>query len=112
MACQRTETTAGSKARTMMSAFHWSLMRECTRNQTRDTPTTGGWSPPIRAAPKPTRTRPVSAAQMRAYAGKAEEYVDAATDEIQSGRCIAATSLAQRALSPDTEGSRPTAPGL
>jgi hypothetical protein len=35
-----------------MSAFHWSLFRECTRNQTRDTPTTGGWSPPIRAAPK------------------------------------------------------------
>ena len=34
-----------------MSAFHWSLCCECTRNQTRDTPTTGGWSPPIRAAP-------------------------------------------------------------
>lgn len=31
---------------------------------------------------------------MRAYAGKAEEYVDAASDELQSGRYIAATSLA------------------
>jgi hypothetical protein len=26
MACQTTETTAGSRARTMMSAFHWSLV--------------------------------------------------------------------------------------
>lgn len=35
-----------------MTAFHWSLGCECTRHQTRDTPTTGGWSPPIRATPK------------------------------------------------------------
>jgi HEPN domain-containing protein len=40
------------------------------------------------------RTRPVSAAQVRAYASKAEEYADAAESELDSKRYIAATSLA------------------
>jgi len=40
------------------------------------------------------RTRPVTASQVRAYASKAEEYVEAAASELQSKRCIAATSLA------------------
>lgn len=40
------------------------------------------------------RTRPVSAAQVRAYAGKAQEYADAASSELESKRYIAATSLA------------------
>ena len=40
------------------------------------------------------RSKPVSGAQVRAYAGKAEEYADAATSEIEAGRYIAATSLA------------------
>jgi HEPN domain-containing protein len=44
--------------------------------------------------PKPIRTKPVSGAQVRAYAGKAEEYADAAASEIEAGRYIAATSLA------------------
>lgn len=44
--------------------------------------------------PRPIRTKPVSKAQVRAYAGKAEEYADAAANEVASGRYIAATSLA------------------
>jgi len=40
------------------------------------------------------RTKPVSGARFRAYAGKAEEYADAAASEIEAGRYIAATSLA------------------
>jgi HEPN domain-containing protein len=44
--------------------------------------------------PRPIRTKPVSGAQVRAYAGKAEEYADAAASEIEAGRYIAATSLA------------------
>lgn len=44
--------------------------------------------------PKPARTRPVSLAQVRAYAGKAQEYADAAQSEIEAERYIAATSLA------------------
>lgn len=44
--------------------------------------------------PKQTRTRPVSAAQVRAYVGKAEEYLLAATAELDADRPIAATSLA------------------
>lgn len=44
--------------------------------------------------PKRIRTKPVSGAQVRAYAGKAEEYADAAASEIEAGRYIAATSLA------------------
>lgn len=44
--------------------------------------------------PKQTRTRPVSAAQVRAYVGKAEEYLSAATAELDADRPVAATSLA------------------
>lgn len=40
------------------------------------------------------RTKPVSAEQVRSYAGKAEEYADAAANELVAGRFIAATSLA------------------
>ncbi len=43
---------------------------------------------------KPSRTRSVSAAQARQYAGKAEEYAAAAADELETGRAIVATSLA------------------
>jgi len=43
------------------------------------------------------RTRPVSAVQVRAYAGKAQEYADAASSELESKRYIAATSLAVHA---------------
>jgi hypothetical protein len=41
--------------------------------------------------------RPVSRAQVRAYAGKAQEYAAAARSELEAGRCIAATSLAVHA---------------
>ncbi len=44
--------------------------------------------------PRQTRTRPVSAAQARAYVSKAEEYLSAASSELDAGRAIAATSLA------------------
>lgn len=44
--------------------------------------------------PKHTRSRPVSGAQVRAYAGKAQEYAEAASAELDAGRRIAATSLA------------------
>ena len=44
--------------------------------------------------PRPLRTKPVSGAQVRAYAGKAQEYADAAANELEAGRFIAATSLA------------------
>ena len=47
--------------------------------------------------PKPMRTRPVSAAQVRAYAGKAQEFADAAEAELAAGRFIAASSLAVHA---------------
>jgi uncharacterized protein (UPF0332 family) len=40
------------------------------------------------------RTRPVTAAQVRAYASKAQEYAEAAASELESKRYIAATSLA------------------
>ncbi|WP_420639197.1 DNA-binding protein [Candidatus Poriferisocius sp.] len=43
---------------------------------------------------RPIRTRPVTAAQVRAYAAKAQEYADAAASELESNRYIAATSLA------------------
>jgi hypothetical protein len=43
---------------------------------------------------KPARTRPVSAAQVRAYAAKAQEFALAAASELDAGRSIAATSLA------------------
>jgi hypothetical protein len=38
--------------------------------------------------PKPVRTRSVSTAQVRAYAGKAQEFADAAVAEITAGRCM------------------------
>lgn len=44
--------------------------------------------------PRSTRTRKVSAAQVRAYADKAQEYAEAATCELESGRFVATTSLA------------------
>lgn len=44
--------------------------------------------------PKPGRTRAVSAAQVRAYAAKAEEFAEAAASDLDAGRNIAATSLA------------------
>ncbi len=44
--------------------------------------------------PRQQRTRAVSAAQVRSYAGKAEEYLAAAVSELEAGRSIAATSLA------------------
>ncbi|MFQ5968629.1 MAG: HEPN domain-containing protein [Acidimicrobiia bacterium] len=44
--------------------------------------------------PRKVRTRTVSAAQVRAYVAKAEEYVAAASSELEAGRAIAATSLA------------------
>ena len=44
--------------------------------------------------PRPTRTKPVSSAQVRAHAGKADEFADAAASEVLAGRYIAATSLA------------------
>lgn len=44
--------------------------------------------------PKPARARPVSLPQVRAYAGKAQEYLDAAASEIEAERYVAATSLA------------------
>ncbi|MGB8860709.1 MAG: hypothetical protein WCC60_15730 [Ilumatobacteraceae bacterium] len=40
------------------------------------------------------KTRPVSAVQVRAYAGKSDEYASAAEHELTEGRCTAATSLA------------------
>jgi hypothetical protein len=40
------------------------------------------------------RSRPVTAAHVRAYLSKAEEYLAAATNELNEGRPIAATSLA------------------
>ena len=47
--------------------------------------------------PRPVRTRPVSASQVRAYAAKAEEFAEAAASDHAAGRNIAATSLAVHA---------------
>ena len=44
--------------------------------------------------PRSTRTRPVSTAQVRAYARKTQEFADAAASELEAGRHIAAASLA------------------
>ncbi|MFN0028338.1 MAG: DNA-binding protein [Acidimicrobiales bacterium] len=44
--------------------------------------------------PKRVRTKPVSAAQVRAYAAKADEFALAAASELEAGRGLAATSLA------------------
>jgi len=43
---------------------------------------------------RPPRTKPVSAAQVRSFASKAEEFAAAAASDLKAGRCIAATSLA------------------
>ena len=43
---------------------------------------------------KPIRTRTVTAAQVRSYVTKAEEYAAAASNELEAERSIAATSLA------------------
>lgn len=43
---------------------------------------------------RPGRTRPLSAVQVRAYAAKAGEFAQAASSDLDAGRCIAATSLA------------------
>lgn len=47
--------------------------------------------------PKPLRTKPVSASQVRAYARKAGEYAEAAASELEFERFVAATSLATHA---------------
>lgn len=44
--------------------------------------------------PRSARTRPVSAAQVHAYARKAQEFAAAAASELDDERHIAATSLA------------------
>lgn len=44
--------------------------------------------------PRPGRTKPVSAAQVRSHAAKAEEFAEAAASDLAAGRSIAATSLA------------------
>jgi len=44
--------------------------------------------------PKQSRTRPVTAGQVRAYLDKAEEFLEAAKSELGARRPIAATSLA------------------
>jgi len=44
--------------------------------------------------PRPERTKPVSARQVRSYAAKAEEFAEAAASDLAAGRNIAATSLA------------------
>lgn len=43
------------------------------------------------------RTKPITASQVRSYAGKAQEFADAAANELEVGRFIAATSLAVHA---------------
>lgn len=43
---------------------------------------------------RPSRTRAVSAAQVRSYVAKAEEFAEAAASDLEAGRNIAATSLA------------------
>ncbi len=47
--------------------------------------------------PRQPRTRSVSRAQVRGYAGKAQEYLDAAEASLTEHRHIAATSLAVHA---------------
>jgi hypothetical protein len=44
--------------------------------------------------PRRARTRPVSAAQVRAHVANPDEYLAAAVSELEAGRPIAATSLA------------------
>jgi hypothetical protein len=49
------------------------------------------------SVPKAPRTRPITKAQIRSYAGKAQEFADAAASEFAAGRFIAASSLAVHA---------------
>lgn len=49
------------------------------------------------SVPKPQRTRPVTASQVRSYAVKSQQFADAAAAELAAGRPIAATSLALHA---------------
>ncbi len=44
--------------------------------------------------PRPTRTRPLSAAQVHDYVRKAEEFAESAVSELSAERFISATSLA------------------
>lgn len=44
--------------------------------------------------PRPRRTKPVTAGQVRSYAAKTEEFAEAAASDLAAGRNIAATSLA------------------
>jgi len=46
------------------------------------------------ALARPTRTRLVAAAEVRAYAAKAKEFAAAAASDLEAGRCVAATSPA------------------
>jgi hypothetical protein len=48
----------------------------------------------VSTLPRPGRSKPVSAAQVRSYAAKAQEFVEAAASDLEAGRNIAATSLA------------------
>ncbi len=61
-----------------------------------DRSSTASTSTPSRehALARPTRTRPVSAAQVRAYAAKAQEFAETAASALEAGRYIASTSLA------------------
>jgi hypothetical protein len=47
--------------------------------------------------PRSTRTRRVSAADVRIYLGKAEEFLVAARESLEAGHALAATSLAVHA---------------
>ena len=42
----------------------------------------------VGSMPKPMRAKPVSAAQVRAYATKAAEYAAAATSELESNKAV------------------------
>ncbi len=48
----------------------------------------------VAGVPKRARARPVGAAQARTYVAKAEEYLTAASAELDADRPVAATSLA------------------
>jgi hypothetical protein len=48
----------------------------------------------VLAVPKQPLTKPLSAAQVRSHAAKAEEFAEAAVSDLEAGRNIAATSLA------------------
>jgi HEPN domain-containing protein len=48
----------------------------------------------VAGVPRRARSRAVSAAETRAYLGKAEEFLAAARAELTAGRLVAATSLA------------------